>query len=216
MFKKTAFKDALIFHAVFFAIAMPVALSLQGAALGLALVVLALAYNIALPIVGHWRNHRDWPRLWLFLVPLSMTLPFADWMLVERMGTLYFPDHGIPRIGGAVPVYFMGLWIMLLWQVLWFAQLTKRPYLVTALLSFGGFLFWEWASHPMALWQANDVLKIADFALYPLIPEVLLSLGALFFWRLLKNAPRHQQVLAAFSLTIFYTGALALALLWIG
>ncbi len=115
-----------------------------------------------------------------------MTLPFADWMLVERMGTLYFPDHGIPRIGGAVPVYFMGLWIMLLWQVLWFAQLTKRPYLVTALLSFGGFLFWEWASHPMALWQANDVLKIADFALYPLIPEVLLSLGALFFWRLLK------------------------------
>lgn len=48
MFRTAAFKDALVFHAVFFAVAMPVALSLQGCALGLALVVLVLGYNILL------------------------------------------------------------------------------------------------------------------------------------------------------------------------
>lgn len=216
MFNTRAFKDAALFHIIFFAIAMPLALMLQGAALGWTILLLAIAYNVALPWVGIKRGHRDWTALWAFLLPLSLTLPAADWMLVERMQTLFFPDHGIPRLGGAVPIYFMGLWIMLIWQVLWFAQLTARPYLVTAILAFCGFLFWEWAAHPMALWQANDVRMVADFALYPLIPEVLLCLASLFMWRQLKQAPRYQQVIGGLGLTVFYTGALALALLWIG
>lgn len=216
MLRSDSFRDALIFHAGFFAIAMPIALSLKGSALGSALVVMVLGYNIALPLTGKFRGHAQWTRLWLFLLPLSLTLPFADWVLVELMGTLIFPDHGIPRLGGAVPVYFMGLWIILLWMVLWFAQLTPRPYFAAALISFAGFIFWEWAARPMALWHAVDVNQIAGFALYPLIPEVLLCLCALYFWRLLHNKPRHQQIVAALGLTTFYTGALALSLLWIG
>jgi hypothetical protein len=109
MLRNAAFKDALVFHAVFFAVALPAALLLKDKALGTTLVVLALGYNIALPLAGFVRGHDRWPRLWLFLVPLSLTLPCADWMLVERMGTLMFPDHGVPRLGGAVPIYFMGL-----------------------------------------------------------------------------------------------------------
>ena len=216
MLRNAAFKDALVFHAVFFTVALPAALLLKDKALGTTLVVLALGYNIALPLAGLARGHARWPRLWLFLAPLSLTLPCADWMLVERMGTLMFPDHGVPRLGGAVPVYFMGMWIMLLWMVLWFAQLTRWPYLATALFAFAGFVFWEWAARPMALWHAVGVAQIAGFALYPLIPEVLLCLGALYFWRLLQNKPIYHQVLAALSLTVFYAGALALALLWIG
>lgn len=216
MFRNAAFKDALVFHTAFFVVALPAALLLKDQALGTTLVVLALGYNIALPLAGLARGHARWPRLWLFLLPLSLTLPCADWMLVERMGTLMFPDHGVPRLGGAVPIYFMGLWIMLLWMVLWFAQLTRWPYLATIILSFAGFVFWEWAARPMALWHAVGVNQFAGFALYPLIPEVLLCLGAVYFWRLLQNKPRHHQVLAALSLTVFYTGALALALLWIG
>ncbi len=216
MFRKAAFKDAFVFHAVFFVIAMPVALGLRGEVLGTALVGLVLFYNIALPLTGLVRNHADWPRLWLFLLPLSLTLPCADWMLVELMGTLNFPDHGIYRLGGAVPIYFMGLWIMLLWIVLWFAQLTSRPYLAAAVLSFAGFVFWEWAARPLDLWHAVGVNQVAGFALYPLIPEVLLCLTALYFWRLMRHKPCYQKLLAALGLTVFYTGALALALLWIG
>lgn len=212
----TGVRDALIFHALFFAIAIPVALSIAGNTLGVALVVFAIAYNVALPLIGKWRGHGEWFGLWKFLLPLSIALPCADWMLVERMGTLTFPDHGIVRLGGAVPVYFMGLWIMLLWQVCWLAMATRKPYGVVAALSLGGFLIWEWAARPMNLWHAQDVLQVQGFAIYPLIPEMLLAIGALWLWNTLKNKPYTQQFLGALSLAVFYAGALSLSLLWIG
>lgn len=212
----TGVRDALIFHALFFAIAIPVALSTEGNTLGVVLVVFAIAYNMALPLIGKWRAQDEWVGLWKFLLPLSIALPCADWMLVERMGTLTFPDHGIVRLGGAVPVYFMGLWIMLLWQVCWLAMATRRPYAAVAVLSLGGFLIWEWAARPMNLWHAQDVLQVQGFAIYPLIPEMLLAIGALWLWNTLKNKPYKQQFLGALALAVFYTGALSLSLLWIG
>ena len=118
-------QDALRFHLAFFALAIPLALLSQGATLGWAILLLAAAYNLALPLMCYWRGHRQGLNLWLFLLPLSIALPCADWMLVKQMGTLTFPDHGIYRLGGAVPVYFMGLWIMLLWPLCWLAQATR-------------------------------------------------------------------------------------------
>lgn len=213
---KTGVRDALIFHAVFFAVAIPVALSQQADHLGLALLGLALLYNIALPLVGLQRNHKGWFPLWLFLLPLSLTLPCADWMLVQRMGTLSFPDHSVPRIGDAVPFYFMGLWIMLLWQVCWLAQATRKPYPVAAVLALIGFLVWEWAARPMSLWHAQGVHMVAGFALYPIIPEVLLALSALWMWRTLEHKPWLQRLAGALAVTVFYAGALSLSLLWTG
>lgn len=136
-------------------------------------------------------------------------------MLVNQ-GTLIFPDHDVPRLGGAVPLYFCGLWIMLLWQLCWLASFSRRPFLLVAFLSLAAFLVWEWAARPMQLWEAHNVRQIAGFALYPLIPEAMLSLGSLWMWRQLKNAPYWQQLIGALSLAVFYAGALALALLWIG
>ena len=212
----TGVTDALVFHAVFFTIAIPVALFSQGKILGVSLSAFALAYNIALPLVGHWRKHSEWVKLWKFLLPLSIALPCADWMLVERMGTLVFPDHGVLRLGGVVPLYFMGLWIMLLWQVCWLAMATRKPYPVVAALALGGFLIWEWAARPMNLWHAQGVLQVEGFAIYPLIPEVLLALGALWLWKTLGSKPYLQQLTGALALAVFYAGALSLSLLWIG
>lgn len=209
-------RDALLFHAAFFALAIPVALTQKGTALGISVLLLALLYNIALPLTGLWRGHRDWTRLWAFLLPLSIALPCADWMLAERMGTLIFPDHGVLRLGGAVPVYFMGLWIMLLWQACWFARATRMPYRFAAVFGLAAFLVWEWAARPMALWHAVDVRQVAGFALYPLIPEVLLTLAALWMWQRLGHAPWPQRVAGALSVAVFYAGALSLSLLWIG
>jgi hypothetical protein len=209
-------KDALLFHAAFFAVAIPLALNVEGHKLGLALMVFALAYNIALPLAGKLRGHAEWVDLWKFLLPVSVALPCADWMLVERMGTLYFPDHGIPRLGGAVPLYFMGLWIMLLWQVCWLAMASPRPYPVVAALSLVGFLTWEWAARPMDLWHAQNVLQVEGFAVYPLIPEMLLALGALWLWQTLRLKPAVQKLAGAIALAVFYAGALSLSLLWIG
>lgn len=213
--QRSGLGDALIFHGLFFALAIPLALGVNTAQIGWTVLALAIGYNIALPLVGKWRGHSEWVALWRFLLPLSFALPCADWMLVNQ-GTLYFPDHGISRLGGAVPLYFCGLWIMLLWQVCWLAQFSKKPYLTVALLGLLGFLIWEWAARPMQLWEAHNVRQVAGFALYPLIPETLLSIGSLWMWRQLKNAAALTQLFGAVSLAVFYAGALSLALLWIG
>lgn len=209
-------RDALIFHLLFFSIAIPVALISSDRSLGIAVTVLAAGYNLALPTVGHWRGHRDWVQLWVFLLPISITLPCADWMLVQRMQTLVFPDHGIWRLGGAVPLYFTGLWIMLLWPVCWLASSVRHPYRFAAGFSLLAFLVWEWAARPMSLWHAVGVKQVAGFALYPLIPEMLLGVAALWMWRQCGYAAWPQRVAAAGSVSVFYAGALSLALLWIG
>jgi len=215
-FRSRAFKDAAWFHLAFFTVAIPLALTLRGAALGWTLLGLAALYNVLLPVIGIWRGHRQWFPLWAFLMPLSAALPMADWMLVERMGTLEFPDHGVPRIGGLVPIYFVGLWIMLLWPLCWSAQLARFPYLQTGVLAAVAFIAWEWAARPLGLWHAIGVKSLAGFALYPIVPEILLSMAALWMWRQLDSSPRPAQIAGALAVAIFYAGALALALLWIG
>lgn len=225
-------RDALVFHGVFFAISLPIAAVLRGFELGLALSVFALTYNLALPICGKWRNQRgsrlmmsfgpnsvqnsDWIALWKFLLPLSLTLPCADWMLVNQLDTLFFPDHGIPRIGGAVPVYFSGMWIMLLWPTTWLALQTRKPYITMSVLSMTGFLVWEWVAPVMALWEPKNALIWQGIALYVLIPELLLGLGTLFMWQMLKTQTRIAQIAGGLGLTVFYAGALSLSLLWTG
>lgn len=214
-------RHALVFHGVFFAITIPIASALRGFELGLALTIFALAYNVALPMYGKWRagnfqQSSDWVPLWQFLLPLSLSLPFADWMLVKQLGTLYFPDHGIPRIGDAVPVYFSGMWIMLLWPTTWLALQTRMPYVTMAVLSMTGFLVWEWVAPVMALWEPKNALIWQGIAIYVLIPELLLGLATLLMWQLLRTQPRFTQIAGALGLTAFYAGSLALSLLWTG
>eukprot|EP01030_Chromulinospumella_sphaerica_P008584 gene8584-8396_t len=68
----------------------------------------------------------------------------------------------------------------------------------------------------MNLWHAQDVLQIQGFAIYPLIPEMLLAIGALWLWNVLGSKSTFQQITGALALAVFYAGALSLSLLWIG
>ena len=210
-------RDALLFHAVFFAIALPVAALMKGHPLGRALVLLAAVYNLALPVVARLRQHPQWYSLWVFLLPLTLTLPAADWLLVKRMGTLVFTDHGVPKLANVVPVYFAGMWIMLLWPVCLFASAVQRSwsYWIAGALSLWLFDGWEWAAPALELWHPRNVLMVEGVALYPLIPEALLPVAALWMWRVTEVSPRWQKIAGAMTVTVFYTGALALALLWI-
>lgn len=209
-------QDALWFHALFFALAVPLAWMLRGSALGWLLLTAALTYNLALPTIGRWRQHGQWLRLWQFLLPLSFTLPLADWVLVDSVGVLVFPDHGSPRIGGAVPIYFMGLWIMLLWPLITLACATARPYACIAVTGLLAFVLWEWAARPLNLWHAHDVRSVHGFALYVLPAELLLCLAALFAYRYSQAKSRAVQIVAALAVTPFYSGALVISHRFLG
>ena len=214
---QASLRDAALFHLAFFALALPLTISLEGHNLGRALIWLAALYNLALPLAARWRRHPQWYVLWTFLLPLSLTLPAADWMLVKRMGTLVFPNDGVPKLANVVPVYFAGMWIMLLWPITLYAAAVKRgwSYLFAGVAALLLFLLWEWAARPLNLWYAQDVNMVAGFALYPLIPEALLAIAALWMWRVTAEAPRWQKIAGALAVTVFYAGALSLFLLWI-
>lgn len=211
-------RDALLMHLAFFAVAVPAVLLVPAKSMGRAVLIAAALYNIVLPAVANWRGHRQWYLLWIFLLPLSLTLPMADWMLVKRMDVLAFPNHGVPKFANVVPVYFAGLWIMLLWPVCLYASAVKRPWSYAAagalsLLLFGS---WEWAAQFLTLWRAENVRMVAGVALYTLIPETLLGVTALWMWRTTTMSPRWQKIAGAVAVMVFYAGALSLCLLWIG
>lgn len=214
---QASLRDAALFHLAFFALALPLTLSLEGHDLGRALIWLAALYNLALPLAARWRRHPQWYVLWTFLLPLSLTLPAADWLLVKRMGSLVFPNYGVPKLANVVPVYFAGMWIMLLWPITLYAAAIQRgwSYLFAGFAGLLLFLVAEWAAPGLGLWYPQNVLTVGGVALYPLIPEALLAVAALWMWRVTAEAPRWQKIVGALAVTVFYAGALSLFLLWI-
>ena len=211
-----AAREGIWFHLLFFCAAAPVLLFARGAALGQGLVLLVIGYNLLLPAVAFVRRHPEWLSLWSFLLPLSAAQVLPDLALASVAKVLVFPDLGQPRIGGEVPVYFMGMWVMLLFPILLVGNATRSRYLNTGILAFAAFVFWEWAARPLNLWHAQDVLTSHGIALYVLIPEVLLCLAALWMYRLTGERGIFARVFGALSVPVFYAGALFISLALIG
>lgn len=207
-----AVREALWFHALFFAIAAPVLLLTHGPALGSGVLWLTVGYNIAIPALGLLRGHAEWLWLWLFLAPLSMAQVMPDWALTAIAGTLVFPDLGVIRIGGEVPVYFMGMWMALLFPITLYAGAQRHPYVVAAWLSLPAFALCEWAAPRLQLWFSHDVVLLDGMALYPLIPEAMLAMSTLWAYRTLRTAGTIARIAGALAVSVFYAGALFIAL----
>lgn len=210
---KASIREALWFHSLFFAISALVLFFTQGAHFGKGILFLTIAYNVTLPLYALARGHADWLKLWMLVLPLSCGQVLPDWALVQIAGVLSFPDHGAYRIGGAVPVYFMGLWIMLLFPITLISDSFRSRYFTAAVLSLLLFAIVEWAAQPLQLWQPRNVRTIAGVATYVLIPEVFLGLVTLKAYRDTRGRGIIQQMFSAFAVNLLYTGALFIGLL---
>lgn len=210
---KASIREALWFHGLFFVASALAVFFTHGDGFGRSVLILTLGYNILLPLFGLLRGHQEWIRLWMFLLPLSCGQVLPDWALVQIAGVLSFPDHGIWRIGGAVPAYFMGLWIMLLFPITLISDSMRSRYLIAAVLSLLLFGLSEWAAQPLQLWQPHNVHTVAGVAIYVLIPEVFLGLTTLKAYRNTRGNGIIQQVFSAFAVNLLYTGALFIGLL---
>lgn len=209
--KSAGARDALKFHALFFAAAAPLLFFTQPPLQGWLLLGLALAYNVLIPWLGAVRGHRDWVELWAFLLPLSMLQVFPDWVLAQILGVLVFPDLGLPRIG-PVPVSFAFMWITLLWPVLYFS---RGSVLKAALLGLALFWFAEWIARPLNFWYGRDVQMISGVAVYVLPAEMLLAAAAAALYGLTRQRSRLMRIGAAALVSLAYTGALVLAYLFV-
>lgn len=208
-----AVREALWFHAAVAAVAVPLVLVAEGPLLGTGLLWLALGYTVLLPVVGLVRGHAEWLWLWLFLLPLGIAQLFPDWALAEIGRTLTFPDLGARRLGGIVPLYLAGLWMLLLFPLVLFANATRRPYFNVAVMATAAFVLLEWLAPQVGLWRHVGVTTVLGVATYPLIPEVLLAITTLWAYRGLRSAGFAARFFGAAAVSVFYAGALFLALL---
>lgn len=178
--------------------------------LGVALLLLVIAYNIALPLLATQRGYSHWLQRWLFLLPLSVFQVLPDWFLSAGLGTLVFPDLGAPRIG-SVSAYMAGMWVIPLFWVL----LLARNLLSAATLAVLIFAAAEWLARPLGLWHAQQVHLYMGVAPYVLLPEALL--GAACYWGYHHALPRGRAsaLVTAAMISTLYTGALALSWLFV-
>lgn len=211
-----AVREALWFHLIFFLVAAPVLMFAKDASLGQGVLLLTLGYNIALPALALVRGHAEWLTLWSFLLPISAAQVLPDLALVKVAGVLLFPDLGQYRIGGEVPIYFMGMWMMLLFPILLLSNGSRSRYLKATVMALAFFLFWEWAARPLNLWHAENVRMVMGTAIYPIIPEILLTLSALWMYRLTRERSIFSRLFGGLSVPVFYTGALFISLVLTG
>lgn len=208
-------REALLFHAGFGLLAAGVVLATPAAQFGRWVLVLAIAYNLLLPLYAMLRGEHDWIGRWLFMLGVSVLQVLPDWVLVSVTETLHFHDHGIYRIGGAVPLYFAGLWVMILFPVTLIADQSRSArYLIVALLGGLAFTAAEWAAAPLQLWSPRNVDTLAGFAIYPIPAEMALCVAALWLYRTTQHDGLLGRVWAVSLAPVYYTGALMLSLLY--
>ena len=221
---RSAVRDAAWFHAAFAVVAV-LALLLPAPDLGWRLLALVVLYNVALPLVGRARGHRDWVALWAFLLPLSLFQVVPDAFLASVLGSLDFPDIGGPRLGD-VSAAMAGMWTIPLWVSLFVAGRQSggdlRRGAVWAAALAGVLLVGAEATltapSPLGLgtvpiWRAVDGTTVGPVAVYVVLPEIVLGAVAWIAFRLTRPAGRLTEVGAAVLVALVYLGALAASFL---
>ena len=203
-------RDAILVHLFFIVLCAVVLLLPIPLFIGLRLFVLIVAYNLLIPVVGHWRNHPDWLSLWLlgFLLSLFMVVP--DWFLADPLGILVFLPDGFPKIG-PVSGYMAGLWAIPIFIIVFLGQQiadrynAKYAYSVVAIVSL--VLFTGAEAGLTFVWHAQNVYMIGPVALYIIIPELILGLSSYWTYSFLKEKPQWWNLVAAFFLMLLYLGS---------
>ncbi len=201
-------RDALILNGLLAAGGWAAFQYLHVPMLGLAILALVVAFNLLVPLFAGSSGNRHWFDLWLFLLPLSIFQVVPDWVLSQLIGILNFPDLGAPRIGGHVPVYMAGMWVIPLFWVLLIARGSIMLAGVLALLVFAAS---EWAAPLFGIWRPRNVSTHFGIADYVLLPEALLGWAAAFAYRETSHAGIAMRIAAAAAVSVFYTGALVVS-----
>jgi hypothetical protein len=204
------YQDLILVHIVFMVLCV-VILILPGVAIGAKMFTLVAAYNILIPAVGYFRNHRDWLPIWGYAFVLSLFQIFPDWFLVAQLETIVFPDDGFFMIG-PVSGYMAGLWAIPLFVILYIGLEVKRQrsykaaYLVAAAITLLIFSMAEETMWMLPSWHAQNVAMIGHIAIYIIIPEILLGLSTLISYELVRDRPVWLWIVGAFTVMILYLG----------
>lgn len=183
--------------------------------LGQAIGAIVLLYVVLIPMVAWLGSQNELFDAWLFLVPLSMCQVVPDWILVQQLGVLSFPDLGAARIG-PVPVYMAGLWVAPLLLTIWLGELVHRysaalAVIVAAAASAAIFGAAEWLARPYLLWLAHGVRMYQGVAVYVVPAEVLLGVATWLMFVQVQGRTVLAKAFGAAGVSVFYAGALVVS-----
>jgi hypothetical protein len=206
-------RDAIIFHAAFSVLCIPVLL-MTGIDIGIKLCILVAAYNIALPLAAKLRGYSDWLTIWLFAIILSVFQVFPDWFLSHQLGVLVFPKDGFVKIG-TVSGYMAGLWAIPIFIIIYTSERVTQhvplqfAYWVAGFLALIIFGVSEETVWMLPSWYAQNVTMIGHTALYIIIPEIILGISSLYAYRQISEKKSWIKIPAAFLVMLLYLGSAA-------
>lgn len=205
-------KDAIIIHGIFTLLCAIVLFAPLNLEIGIRLLALVIIYNLMMPLWGLIRNDSNLINLWLFALILSIFQVFPDWFLSQQLDVLVFPKDGCFRIG-TVSGYMAGLWaipifiIVFIGEQAYIRHSNKSAYAAVALTSFVLFVGSEQLLWMLPSWHAQNVHMIGHVAIYIVIPEIILGLGAYFAYQQITRLSHLYKVPAAFLVMQLYLGS---------
>ena len=210
--KEKSIKDFIQIHVIFAVIAaitwiFPFQVAISGK-----LLLLVIIYNALIVAKFYSKGYEEWKSIWVFSIMLSFLMVFPDWYLVETLGAIQFPDDGFPMIGGAVPLYMVGLWSISFFIILFIGkEVQKRKslemtYGIVLMLSVPVSVLSELSLVNIPLWSVTVTGMTYNLAWYLIIPLLLGGLSAFISYEFVREKKIGWKIIGAFAVMIFYLG----------
>lgn len=199
--------------AALYAVVGAIALSLEAPAKGWAILFCSIGGVVGVCLLAKFTGRREWLAALTVLVPISFFQVFPDWMLAKVIGSIAFPDNGGLRVDAVIPLAMAGLWVLPLLVVVLIARDSLwRGALVSTIV----FAATEIAAPHIGIWEpAGGVSEVLGIAIYVLPAEAALGAATVYAVRVAADAGWGTKLVAAASVSVFYTGALAVSALLI-
>ncbi|WP_028645465.1 DUF6989 domain-containing protein [Nocardioides sp. URHA0020] len=186
-----------------------VALSLGAPAQGWGVLLLVVAYVVALLAVCRATGRADLLALAGFVALVSVFQVLPDWVLADLVGTLRFPDHGGPRVDDVIPLAMAAMWVAPLFAAV--ALSGGRPG-HAAVLAGVIFLGAELLAPTLGLWEpTGDTHRLLGVAVYVVPAEAALGWAAATAFAHVRHRSLPARTGAALAVSTFYLGALVLS-----
>lgn len=209
-------RDVVGLHLWFAALAAAVLAVPGSVPVGWRVFALVAGYNVALPVLAVARRHREWLRIWGFVLAVSALRVWPDWYLSDQLGVLAFADDGFPDLG-TVTGYMAGLWVIPLFLVVVVGRSVESrqgralAYAAVLIAAAAVFLPAEEFMRLLPAWRAQGVATWGNVAVYVIGPQLLLGLGTYYAYVQLRGRHALAQVPAAVVVMLLYFGAAVFA-----
>jgi hypothetical protein len=208
----TTEKDALIIHGLFALLCLIILILPINIGAGVKLFILVIVYSIVMAGYGILKKDSEWFGIWLFSLILSIFQVFPDWIIADILKAIVFPEDGLFKLG-SVSGYMAGLWAIPMFLIIFIAEkISSRiskpaAYMAAGMIAFIIFFISEQTVWLIPSWYAVNVRMIGFSAVYILVPEIILGLGAYRCYEEIKNRSHWIKVPTAFLVMLLYTGS---------